>query len=307
MNIYKDIYNKADCFVLENEQIKAVIIPQLGAKVASILYKSKNFELAAQPNRGYTGVNINTPFHTADASGIDDAFPNVVESSIEYSGETINYTDHGEIWRSAFTSHISGDKLICQYESCEKKYKYIKTIYIKKNSLIFDYEISNIADKPLPYMYTMHGLVRYEEDMRLIYPKGNYEILNVMQTDELGDNLKVHSFKNSYYDFTRLPPKTANTHAKYYLNGEIFEGVCGYEYPTQKVKCLLKFDKDKLPYLGFWATVGKFRGDFNCAFEPSNGFYDDMSIAYKNEKYALLQKEAFCFSLEYEFSSLEDN
>ncbi len=56
----------------------------------------------------------------------------------------------------------------------------------------------------------------------------------------------------------------------------------------------LGWDKDKLPYLGFWITDGGFRGDYNCALEPSTGYYDSIDIATKNGKVSyLLPNEVF--------------
>jgi len=46
----------------------------------------------------------------------------------------------------------------------------------------------------------------------------------------------------------------------------------------------VNFDKDKMPYLGFWITEGGFRGDYNCALEPTNAFYDDIATAKTNKE-----------------------
>ncbi len=42
---------------------------------------------------------------------------------------------------------------------------------------------------------------------------------------------------------------------------------------------LMRYDAAKLPYLGGWITAGDFQGDYNCALEPSSGFYDKVSRA----------------------------
>ena len=41
----------------------------------------------------------------------------------------------------------------------------------------------------------------------------------------------------------------------------------------------LEYDSTMLPYLGFWATGGGYRGDVNCALEPTNGYYDGIPNA----------------------------
>jgi hypothetical protein len=55
-------------------------------------------------------------------------------------------------------------------------------------------------------------------------------------------------------------------------------------YPSQNIRAEIFFDAAVLPYLGFWITSGGFRGDYNCAFEPSSGCYDRVSIAKANKR-----------------------
>ena len=51
---------------------------------------------------------------------------------------------------------------------------------------------------------------------------------------------------------------------------------------------MLEYDAEKLPYLGVWITAGGFQGDYNCALEPTNGFYDSISKAAGNGKLPVL-------------------
>ena len=44
----------------------------------------------------------------------------------------------------------------------------------------------------------------------------------------------------------------------------------------------LEYDSTMLPYLGFWATGGGYRGDVNCALEPTNGYYDGIPNAWQH-------------------------
>ena len=294
-------YKGLDCIVIENNYISASILPELGGKICSLVYKEKNFEFASKTTHPFIQPDINTPFDKADASGIDDTFPNILAEEVNFNNTIIHYTDHGEIWRSKMEVEIKDYTVHLTYKNKEKNYLFRKSIKLDEKKLKFDYEIKNLSNEVLPCIYTMHGLVRYEEDMQLIYPKGTYNILNVCDSNELGKDLTIHPFNNDLYDFTKLPKKSDNTYIKYYLNGTLDEGVCGYVYPSQQVKCLLTFDKDKLPYLGLWATIGKFRNDYNLAFEPSTGFYDGITIAMKNNKCPLLTKEPIQFNLAYEF------
>lgn len=103
--------------------------------------------------------------------------------------------------------------------------------------------------------------------------------------------ISILPIRNSEYDFSRVPEKTSKTMVKYYVDEKIGKGFCGYRYPAHGVECTLKYDAKKLPFLGVWVTAGGFRGDYNCALEPSNSYYDDIRIAKHNKTVYLLKRE----------------
>ena len=60
----------------------------------------------------------------------------------------------------------------------------------------------------------------------------------------------------------------------------------------------IEWDNNVLPYLGFWITAGGFRGDYNCAWEPSSGYYDSVSRALRNNAvWELLPQEEKQFDI----------
>lgn len=92
-------YHKEICTKLENEQLSVIIIPSKGGKVASILYKSNNFELLFQNGKDLLIHNsLGDDFAAGDASGFDDAFPAIEKENVLVNGMNISYPDHGEIW-----------------------------------------------------------------------------------------------------------------------------------------------------------------------------------------------------------------
>jgi len=289
---------------LENEQLTAVILPKLGGKTASLVWKATGFDVAAENTCGpYRQRARDAAFADYDASGLDDAFP-TVDSSILFADKGFRYTDHGEIWRSVFnaTPTESGNALKLNYVSAENPFSYTKTVSLAENRIVYDYEITNTGGVDFPCIWTWHGLVRYAPDMRLLYPKGAYRILNAANHAALGTTGTVHDLDCAAYDFFSVP-KTPSTSAEYYLLGRIDEGACGYYYPQSGTTCMISYDCEALPYLGFWVTAGEFRGDYNCAFEPSNGFYCGIDTAAQNGKLPVLSPgETLAFSLSLAFS-----
>lgn len=264
---------------LQNECLEAVLLPGLGGKVASLRRRENGFEAAAQSAVPYRPAYFGAPFAEFDASGLDDAFPCIDPSVRTADGREYVYPDHGEIWSAAFshTSDAVGAHLV--YESGHLPYRYEKDVHLWGDALVTDIRIT-LADgaPPFPCLWTYHGLMRYEEDMRVEFPAGD-----ILPLCGIGEG--------EAYDVTRVPPRNSGAAVKYYASEPVKEGRCGLLYPSQGMACRLEYDAEKLPYLGFWVTAGGFRGDYNCALEPSNGFYDGIDTAEKNGRLPLLTKE----------------
>jgi hypothetical protein len=148
--------------------------------------------------------------------------------------------------------------------------------------------------------------------MQLIFPDGVERVLNVSNTKRLGQAGNIYRFPTDtaadgrVYDFTRVPPIDGKTMVKYYCSDEIEEGRCGYRYPSDNVEAIFTYDAKALPYLGFWVTAGGYRGDANCALEPTNGFYDSIATAQQNGKCPVLRpNEEMCFQLRVTLHSLK--
>lgn len=89
---------------------------------------------------------------------------------------------------------------------------------------------------------------------------------------------------------------------KYYVAGRVKRDGCGYDYPETGTSVRLFYDTQKLPYLGCWITAGGYRGEKNCALEPSTGYYDSVETARRlgGGCPELGPEETLCFSLEME-------
>ncbi|NOH16629.1 DUF5107 domain-containing protein [Clostridium cochlearium] len=311
--IIKEIKHKnIEALQLENHIIKIIVIPSLGGKIASFYRKDKDFELLYENKyEKYIKPNLYDFFEKYDASGFDDAFPTIDTCKVKYGEEEIIYPDHGEIWTGNFNYQIVEDKIILTYTSKILDYSYEKKTYIEDDKLIINYKIINKGKYNLPCIWAMHCLVKCEEDMEIIFPKGCSKILNVHDSEYLGTIGKVHSYpktiscKGDIYYLNRVFPKSYNKTEKYYVKGELQEGKCGIYYPSKKILYSIDFPKEKLPYLGFWVTEGGFRGDYNCALEPTNGYYDDIDIAKNNNKLKILEpKEELNFYIRLQLKSI---
>lgn len=289
------------CIQIENDLVQAILLPRCGGKIISFVYKKTGFELLYQnAKKKYGEPFLGADFSEYDASGFDDAFPNVDAGEVEVAGESMHYPDHGEIWSACFTATIDGETVHLTYTSPVFGYEFEKTVYLEENQLCCAYRIFNKSKRAFPAFYTCHCLVKYEEGMRILMPKEVTEVENVFTGDWLGEagstlQYPIADVPTGKLDLTKFPDYGT---LKYYAKKPIQEGVCKYVYPKSNMEASIVFDTEKLPYLGLWITAGGYRGEWNCALEPTSGYYDSVEIANQKGNCPVLQpNETFEFTL----------
>lgn len=291
--------------VLENEILRVTLYPEMGGKIISFFHKGKLFEAAAQ--QGKAEKKSARQGFARYAYGFDDAFPNIVEEDFVWNNRKLHYPDHGEIWNARFREQDCGrDFYKIVWESKTFAYRFEKEFRLAGNSLFMHYHITNTGEEELPAIWTWHGLMRYEEGMEILLPQGTKRCRNVLEDPVLGAVDTIYPCKGPIYDFSKVPVAASGRAVKYYMEPETEEenisktpACCGFFYPSRRMYCLLRYDLKKLPYLGVWMTAGGFFGDYNCALEPTNGFYDSVGKAAANGRLPVLApKESMDFSLE---------
>lgn len=268
--------------ILENDQLRIRLLPDMGGRILSFYRKDAAFELAAGPAEGENLRPAAGGAFAPYAWGMDDTFPNIDAEEVEWKGRRLVYPDHGEIWSHAFeVLRQEACLATLSWQSEAFGYRYEKTLRLEGDTLYLEYGIRNESGEELPCIWTWHGLMRYEEDMEILLPEEIGHYRNVMETDALGAVGKIYPADTPLYDFRRVPKARSRSAVKYYGEERAVRGCCGLKYPTQRITCLLHYDAQALPWFGVWITAGGFQGDYNCALEPSSGFYDSVRNAGK--------------------------
>ena len=310
--IEKILFKGVEALKIENDEVSVIVIPAWGGKIASFYNKSKEFELLFQHNGDYKQPKLFSDFSEFDASGFDDAFPNIKEEIIDVNGKGIRFPDHGEIWSLSFHYKTEGEVIKLWAEGTVLPYLYEKEISINGNQLEIKYNIENIGDFSFPCIWTMHCLINCQNNMELKLPTETSMVEVAEDSTFLGNIGTIHTFPQTkdvhgnIYQLDRIFDESVNKYEKYYIKDELSNGKCGVYYPNADIGFAIEYDAKKLPYLGFWVTEGGFRNDYNCALEPSNGYYDKISIAKKNNAiFELGSGNSLKFDLLLSFKNLE--
>lgn len=281
---------------LESEVLRLDIAPWLGGKIISFYHKGINFELAAQPQNNLLSHPPPTNDFGPYAFGMDDAFPNVDEEWV--CGQF--YPSHGEIWSANMevVTSPAKDRLQLRWTSSAFHYEYEKNLSLCHDTITLSWVITNRGSMPLPALWTWHGLLRYETDMRFSFPPESRAIVNTLSHSRLGPEGTRHSLVDKQELYT-VPPPGSRDMRKFFLDGPVQEGTCEVFYPSQEMIVSLNWDAAKLPYLGVWITAGGLDGAYNCALEPSDGFYDSVTKAAEHQALpVLLPGQQKSFSLQ---------
>lgn len=295
MYIQIGVYKGLDAVTLENEELRLTVLPQLGAKIASLVYKPQDFEVFFQPVDGIFRLsNYGAPFADYDTAGADELFPTIDACRYpydEYYGRLL--PDHGELWSIPWNVTADEKQLAAQVNGLSLPYEFNRTITLEKSSVRMNYRVINTGDKPFYGIWAFHGLVACDEHTKIILPETE-QVINVHNSTLLGGAGTKHSFprttavNGSRCRIDQIKPKSANTTEKIYVDGRVRQGQAALTLNNNKLSYTLRFPKENVPYLGIWINQGGFKGEYNCALEPATGYYDSLEIAQKMNTLALL-------------------
>lgn len=63
--------------------------------------------------------------------------------------------------------------------------------------------------------------MRYEQDMRIVFPEGASSCRNVLTGSCLGEEGHIYSIQHSEYDFTKVPAVNRQSAVKYYMEEKV--------------------------------------------------------------------------------------
>lgn len=286
MIISEGYYKGIKCYTIENSELTLVLLPELGAKIASLFYKPQNFEVFFQPTNGsYQIAKYGEEFAKYDTSGADEMFPTIDVCCYPYEGyKDILLPDHGELWSIPWDVSTTNRGIISKVNGIQLPYIFKRNITLRGSTVHIDYLLINKGVKPLYGLWAFHGLTSCDESTKIYLDKTVQNVINVHNSTLLGSVGTHHNYPNSFdikgdiISLDRISPKTTNKTEKFYVKGPLNKGIASLTLNRGRILYTLVFPEQKVPYLGVWINEGGFKGEYNCALEPSTGLYDSLEI-----------------------------
>lgn len=263
-------YRDMQAVILENEFLRIIILPELGAKLWQITYKPKDFDFLWQhPRLKPSRVPKNAVYDDHFFGGWDELFPNDIPEIL--AGEQM--PDHGELWTMSWNYEVGGDTVHLWAEtdaSCCRLDKWI-TLREGEAQIRFHHKITNLGQKDLPYLWKLHAAMRIDEHATV-----NMGARNVF-IDEFGPTrIRRGGFTYRWpsaegHDMRRIPPRTAMVN-EFQFATEMDAGWCAVTHSNDRVGFGLLFDLAVFPSCWTFASYGNWRNVNTLIMEPCTGY-----------------------------------
>jgi hypothetical protein len=251
-----------DAFVLRNESVELAAVPELGAKVVSLVNLRTGREWMASPERPLR-LFRNRPaddFARSTLVGWDECLPTI--APCPWKGRSL--PDHGEVWAAAWeVDHEAwrGGALATTVRLAVSPFRFQRTVKLVGWEVQIDYCLINTGDEDERFLWAMHALLTMEEGDRLELPP------------EVRDQLRGECWVPGL-DFGGLTPPCRKAFAR--PRGETTAGVRNLRSGDALT---FQWNTAENNTLGLWLTRGGWNGQHHLALEPANGMPDSLADA----------------------------
>jgi hypothetical protein len=277
-------YKDQKAITLETDILRAQFLPEHGAKLASLIYKPRRWELLIQrSNPIYAVQPFDGDYVSAECSGLDDMFPTIDSCYYDrYPWQGTKMADHGEVWSLPWETELENDRIHFAVNGIRFPYRLEKWVsFCDENILRWDYQLLNLSPFDFDFLWAAHPMFNLEEGAELVLPEGVNRIVGTFSMPTgyftYGDEFKypIDSFSDGVkMDFRKIPAKFAGLAYKYFVKGKMPEGWCGVKYHQSDFSLFMSFPVEQVPYLGILPNAGGWQDLYNIFLEPCTAPFD---------------------------------
>jgi galactose mutarotase-like enzyme len=285
--ISRGAYKDQKAIVLENDLVRAVLLPAHGGKTISLVHKGLGVETLWQnPVPAFKGSKYGELYEDGEFAGFDEMFPTISRCFYESSPWAgVEAPDHGEVWALPWQDRVEGDAVTLSVNGVRFPYRLQKTVSLEGERLIAHYAAANLSSFPLEFIWAAHPLFNAVEGMRFIVPGDMRQIINAVPSPVLGGYGERYEFplarrrSGSTVRLDVVPARNSTGFQKYWFAAKVTEGWCVLHDPGRKLSIGLSYPADKVPWLGMWLNEGAYAGQYNIAPEPATAAMDRIDFA----------------------------
>jgi galactose mutarotase-like enzyme len=290
--ISADTWHGLAAIRLESEQMRVVIVPDLGAKIVSLFDKDHNYEWLVPPIRPLKPTVYGADFVSQDMSGWDEMMPTITACTVD----GFQYPDHGEVWSIPWHVKRTADSIIGTVNGIARPYAFTRLAALKTPGILeLTYHLQNNGTADLAYLWAAHPQFLAEASTRIVLPGEATLVVNAVADDPVwGAAGATHPWPvatgrdGQTWQLDRVRPVDQHACRKFYLPPDRPIGWATLVQEERGCQLKMSWSPAELPYLGIWIDEGAYNRLPVAAPEPSNGYYDGLEKAIANQRVTVL-------------------
>jgi hypothetical protein len=280
--------------ILENDALRVVVLPELGGKIWSIVYKPTQREMLwHHPTLLPRPVSPGDPYDDAFRGGWDELFPS--DAPVAIDGFAL--PDHGEWWSIPWAWRVDETPetltLTLEASGFATPHQARRTVTLREGSATFELGtwIQNTGDRPIPYLWRHHPPFPVTPGARIDLPPANV-LVDAELTPRIADASFVwphaRSVSGETVNLSILPAADSGQIWMLYATA-LPTGWCAVTYPDEGIGFGLAFDEAIVDTITLFATFGGWRGLTTILPEPGVGYPADLSRARAMGRHGVLR------------------
>jgi Domain of unknown function (DUF5107) len=264
--------------VLENRALRVVVLPELGGRVWSIVYKPLDCEILWQnPRVAPRRVPFGSCYDDVWCGGWEELFPNDVPGTI--LGE--KYPDHGEVWTiewdwsAAAEEDSAAVSLSCRTPISGFRLERRITLRAGETAVHTEHRLTNEGRDTFPFLWKMHPAFRVSSDCRIDFPPMTVELEPAFTASLTGASATFPwpyaDTPEGRIDLRPVPPETSKR-AQFFYGTGYKEGWCAITDVAKRLSYGLTFSAAVFPSCWLFASFGGWRNHNVAILEPSTTY-----------------------------------
>ena len=287
-------YRGFRALVLENDQLRVVVLPELGAKIWSLIFKPADREMLwhhprVPPRPAPFGARYDDWF----CGGWDEIFPN--DAPVAIGGEP--YPDHGELWSMPFAWEVATQT---SREVTVRLWRpgVVTTTRVEKRLILragepllrVRHAIHNDGPLPLDFHWKLHPALPLGAGSRIDLPARR-----VLIDDGFAAGFSSPAFTwphatgagGEAVDMRLVPPPGPPT-VHFYYAVDLADGWCALTDVRDRIGFGLAFDRQAFGSVWVFGAYGGWRGLSTVILEPCTGYPYELDKAIAQGTHARL-------------------
>lgn len=254
--------------VLENEHLKATVVPAIGGKLHELVYKPLDRDVLfhhprVELRQPVFGMNVDNWW----TGGIDDVLPS--GHPCEVNGEELPFL--GEAWSLPWQVEREGDDAIrLSREGVITPFRIERRLELRpgESSLRLDYSVTNVGTQPFQFIWGLHPGFPIGPSTRIEVSGSRTLFAEGHRPSELGD---ADEGVWPLPSVTRLGPEPTNTWSLLYVT-DLHDGRLSVTDDEWRIGVSIAFPHELFRCVWVWLVDGGWRGIRCVAVEPWSGY-----------------------------------